>query len=526
MNDPLHQRVREHLARPGSYPEGGPVEVVETHISVVFLTPAHAWKLLKPVKFDFLDFSTPQARREECRNEVRLNGRLAADVYLDVVPVTQTTDGLSLGGSGTPVDWVVKMRRLPADATLRAKIESGAATAEDIEHLLDLLHPFFENAARGPDIDRSGAPPVIRRILVENLDALDGGVISGPGSSKIRATHTAEVAALRSVQLQFLATHAALFQQRVDEGWVRDGHGDLRAEHVYFTDPPVIIDCVAFNDALRHADLLDEICFLATDLQRLGRDDLSAVLIDRYRRRMDDPAPSALSHFFQSYRFSVRAKVACLRAGEEAGPLRDASLANARDLLQRAVAVLRPDHVPCLIAFCGVSGSGKSTIARELAGEIGAVRLATDAIRKELHGVAIDDHSAAKPLYSKRADQRTYDALRDRARAWLSHGCTVLLDATFRRRVDRESVRRMAEESGTPFLLVECRVSEELAAARIRARNAETGDASDADVNVLRNQLAGFEPPAEVPASRRVAVSASEAASRNCGLIVSRLPVV
>jgi len=525
---PMHERLRERLSQPGAFPEGGPVEVRETHISVVFLTPQHAWKLLKPVQFDFLDFSTCEARHAECCNEVRLNRRLAPNVYLDVVPVTQPESSplseseeeaeqteLTVGGSGQPVDWLIKMQRLPDDATLEARIEQGTAGERELETLLDVLVPFFEASERGPGISTSGESSTLRQNVLENVSAFE-----------TCAPPTADVTVLRSMQLQYLAAHEALFRERVKQEWIRDGHGDLRAEHVYFTDPPVIVDCIAFNDRFRQADVLDEICFLATDLQRLGRDDLATYLVNRYRQRMDDPAPDSLAGYFQSYRYSVRAKVACLRVGEQSGTDKTDSLQQAAALIQRAVAALQPYHRPWCIVFCGVSGSGKSTVARLLAEQVGAVRLASDVIRKELHGVHPADHTADPELYSRRANERTYATLLEQAGEWLQRGASVLLDATFGRRADRERAKAQAEEFGGRFLLVELRIAAAVAEQRIRDRQTSENDVSDADVAVLKQQLQRFEPPGETPASQRLSAEAGRSAEEVCRQIVSRLSVV
>jgi uncharacterized protein len=514
MND-LHQLVRKRLSDVAIYPEGGPVEVRETHISVVFLTAEHAWKLLKPVRFDFLDFSTREARYAECWNEVRLNRRLAGDVYLDVVPVTRAGADFALGGNDPPVDWLIKMRRLPDEATLEAKIRAGTATTADLDHTLDVLQPFFERARTGPDIDDSGRVEVMRRNLVENLDELDR-----------QPAFQTDAAVLRSMQLQFLATQQPLFDRRVAGGWVRDVHGDLRAEHVYLTDPVVIVDCIAFNHRFRHVDLLDEVCFLATDLQRLGRDDLAAEVVDRYRRRMNDPAPDALAAFFKSYRFAVRAKVACLRAAGRGTVVRnDKSVQEAAELLKAAMEAMKENHRPCLIVFCGVSGSGKSTIARRLAAEIGGLHLSSDVVRKELHGIPPDDHTSAAELYSRAATAKTYEVLSAMAGEWLDRGATVLLDATYRRAEDRDAVRDVARGRNVPFLLVHCRCSPESAAERIRRRQREGRDPSDADVAVLTGQLEQFDPPAEIPADELVELFTERPVEESCRLIVTGLPV-
>lgn len=520
MPNPTHKAIRAALSRGEPYAEGGPVEVRETHISVVFLTPTHAYKLLKPVKFDFLDFSTPEARRAECFNEVKWNARLAPDVYLGVAAVCRTDDGrIVLNGDGRKLDWVVRMRRLPDEATLQARVENGTASRDDLQRVLDVLVPFFERADRNAEIDAAGDPGALRRNLAENVEAVERHAEAGDVPAD-------DVAALKSMQWQFLATQEDAFRHRVSEGWIRDGHGDLRAEHIYLTIPPVVVDCIAFNDRFRHADVLDEFCFLATDLERLGRGDLAGALLEMYRARMRDPAPDSLAAFFKSYRYGVRAKVACLRAEEEPPDERGGSYARAGELLRRAISVLRPFHRPCLIAFCGVSGSGKSTVARRLAARTGGVHLASDVLRKQLHGVAATDHSAAEGLYSRQASERTYCALIERGRHWLQRGASVLLDATFQRRSDREALRELAEAAGVPLLVVEMRLPADVAAERIRRRQQARTDVSDADREVLRRQLSSFEPPREFAASQRVTIEATDSADDACSQIVSRLPVV
>lgn len=514
-----HEAVRRRLSEPDCYPDDGPVEVRETHISVVFLTAGFAWKLLKPVKFDFLDFSTVEARHEECRNELRWNRRLAPDVYLDAVPVTASASQLSLGGEGRVVDWLIKMRRLPDDATLESHIRNGTAGEQQLQTVLDVLVPFFESAERGPEINDGGDVAVIRRNLVENYPAIDG---DAAGDSEFAPL----VEQLRSLQLQFLATHEDLFKRRVRDGWIRDGHGDLRAEHVYLTKPPAIVDCIAFNNRFRHSDLLDEVCFLATDLERLGRADLSDRLIALYRERMHDDAPKSLAGFFKSYRYAVRAKVACLTAAGLDQTEQQDLLARAGELLQRAVDVMTPFHQACLLVFCGVSGSGKSTIARMLCEAIGAKHLASDVIRKELYGIAEDDHTADASMYSKEANQRTYATLFERAAGELQRGVSAVLDATFLRRSDRDTARQIAADVKIPYFLVDVRVSEADAEQRIRHRQADGTDPSDAGVEVLRQQSRAYEPPDDVPDSERIVIDSARSPEENCRQIVRRLSVV
>lgn len=539
-----HTEVVDFLSRGSAWPEGGPVEVRETHISVVFLTPQFAWKLCKPVNFGFLDFTTLEARHADCLRELELNRRLAPDVYRDVVPVTERDGRLQVGGDGGPVEWLVKMRRLPDEATLAARIEAGAAERSDIDRLLEVLVPFFRQAPTDEEISRGGRPEVIRRNVEENLSALETAALesesriespesrardTGPSARMIRpSTLDSGLSTLtvRSALLQFLTIHEELFERRIAEGRIRDGHGDLRAEHVYLTDPPVVVDCIEFNDRFRHADVLDEFCFLAIDLERLGRDDLADYLLQRYRELMDDPAPAELAGFYKAYRSSVRAKVACLRAGEQTGEERSASLSQAAAHLEAARRHMQAVHRPVLVVMCGVSGSGKSSTARLLAERIGAAQISSDVVRKRLHGFEPLQRPDDPDLYSAAASRATYNAMSEQARQLLTAGASVVLDATYQRREHRQKALSTAASVGAPALLVWCRAPADVARQRVGERIRRGDDPSDADPAVLERQLAAFEPPDEVAEPQLLTLDARRPAGELWMQIVSRLSVM
>jgi hypothetical protein len=308
---------------------------------------------------------------------------------------------------------------------------------------------------------------------------------------------------------------------------VRDGHGDLRAEHIYLTDPAVTVDCIAFNERFRHVDTLDEVCFLATNLERMGRDDLAAYLVRKYREQMQDTAPIELEAFYRSYRCAVCAKVACLRSESQAGPAAEQSMAEATGHLEAGITALSEVHRPQLIVVCGMSGSGKSTIARELTNRLGAAHLASDVIRKELSGLASTDRSAdSSVLYSQETSRKTYAALSERAEIRLRSDVSVVLDATYQHRSERDAIRKLASAIGVRCLFIECRCSHELAAARIRARAMEDVDATDADVSVLELQEGHFEPLTEMPSDELLVTETDAPVDELMTLIVSRLCVV
>jgi aminoglycoside phosphotransferase family enzyme len=290
------------LGRPQAYPEAtARVDAVETHMSWVFLTDTHAYKLKKPVCYPYLDFSTVEARRRDCEEEVRLNRRLAAEVYLGVVPLVRDAEGrLSLGGEGETVDWLVQMRRLPADRMLDYLLRSGAVTPEEISRLARRLARFYADAAA-----EAIAPADYRHDLAgrieDNLHEL---------SSPAFGLDAELLARLVRFQLGFLQRHAECFDSRVRQGRIVEGHGDLRPEHVCLLAEPVVIDCLEFRREFRILDPADELGYLALECERLHAPQVGGWMLEAYREASGDAPPDALIHFYQSCRAVLRAKLA------------------------------------------------------------------------------------------------------------------------------------------------------------------------------------------------------------------------
>lgn len=494
--------------------DGESSDVRQTHISFVALTPHSAYKRLKPVRFDFLDFSTREARYVHLANEARLNRRLAASVYRGLVPLWRTDDDWQLTGSGPPDDWLLAMERLSESATLEAAVTSGNFDACDFDRIVATLTAFFQGVERSDEIAVNGAPAVLRRNLVENLDTL--GLAAAHGR-----LGAAQVASLRSRQLQGLAWLDEELRARQRQGWIRNGHGDLRAEHVYLTDPVQIIDCIAFNHRLRWIDTADDVSFLATDLIRLGGTMWANRLIDGYRAAMNDPVSDRLLAFYRSYRFAVRAKVAVLRSQERADRANDDSQDAGRylDFATEALSEVRP----LLIVVCGLSGTGKTTIAAALAERIGSVHLSSDRIRKEIHGRAPTDRTSSESLYSAEANETTYRELLRRAGQRLSEATGVVLDATFLRRSDRNAVESLADEFEVHPLFVECRCSEPEVERRLAGRAAHGDDPSDATFDIWRRQHTISDGYAGLSPARHLVVDSTRKTVVNVDEIVMRL---
>ncbi len=296
------ERRLAFLRRPGSYPEGTKhVEVVETHMSWVFLTERHAYKLKKPVHFDSLDFSTVELRRRDCEEEVRLNRRLAPEVYLGTLPLVADPSGaLALARTGEVVDWLVWMRRLPAERMLDARILSGALCEAEVRPAALRLARFFADATAV-----ELAPAEYRRRLAEGVEG-DRCALSRPEFG----LSIARVEALTRAAQGCLERHAAFFERRVAERRIVEGHGDLRPEHVCLTPEPVIIDCLEFSRELRLLDPADELAFLSLECERLGAPAVGGWFLDAYTEVSGDAPPPLLLDFHRTYRALRRAKLA------------------------------------------------------------------------------------------------------------------------------------------------------------------------------------------------------------------------
>ncbi len=440
----LYETVREALARPETYPHGpASVEVRETHISCVFLADELAYKLKKPLVLDFLDYGTPARRREMCAAEVRLNRRLAPDLYLGVRGVALLGDGVELTGEDDPraVDFVVEMRRYDEQQTVAARLGRGELYRRDIVEVGRLLARFHDGATR---VTPDGAPVLAaERRFDRNLHELLGDVEQRGEIERVQG--------LERFAHAFVTAHAQTFWARADRGQVRQGHGDLRAEHVLLDDRVRIVDCVEFDPGLRELDVADDLAFLVFDLAALGGERLGEVLVDAYRDAGGDPGSDALIAFYAAYRALVRAKIALVRGAQLPGSSVEhgKQSAHARDLISLAERFAWRARRPLVIVVCGVPASGKSHLARALAEQSGLSHLSSDVIRKRLAGLRPTERAPGE-TYSADWDARTYAELGGRAADALAGHGGVIVDATYRhpRRSPRIHGRAGRSEAG------------------------------------------------------------------------------
>jgi uncharacterized protein len=510
----------EAMRHPTFYPhEPHAVEVVETHISIVFVAGERVYKVKKPLALPFLDYSTLERRLHFCEEEVRLNRRLAPDTYMGVCSIVPADGACRLGGSDEPgaVEYAVEMRRLPEDGRLDHLVRSGNVDEGAIERIAIRIADFHRDAEPAPP--GYGGPADVKERLDENLRT----TLPFVGT----AIDSYAYAAVERFSDAFVLSHRDRLTERAASGRVREGHGDLRAEHVVLEgDRVTVFDCVEFDERLRNVDVASDLAFLYMDLERLGEPGLAKALERTYTERSGDHGLAELLPFYGCYRAWVRVKAACLRASQLAGadPRREGLIADARSHCAVALRMLWRSRLPLVVVLCGVAASGKSALAHELARMSGHTIVNSDRTRKELAGLAPEDRGGNE-IYTDSFSTRTYDELARRARAKLEQGCGVLLDGTFSSRSYR---RRLLEElapTGARVLFCECRAPATVLEARSRARESKPERGSDATWPIVQRQLERFEPLDEVSARDHLVLrtdrSPAEAASE-LDAVVSR----
>ena len=483
----LIDRLRETLPRADPTV---PAELIETHISWVLLTGAHAYKLKKAVNLGFLDFTTLPGRRDCCEQELRLNRRLAPAIYLDVVAITGTVDAPVVGGGGPALEYAVKMREFPQAALASHVLARGELTPAHIDALAADVAAFHGRVGVAPGDGAYGLPADILRVALANFEATRA-------AADDRAER-ADLDALHDWTQREHATCTPLFVARREQGFVRECHGDLHLGNMVLLDGRLtVFDCIEFNDRLRWIDVMSEVAFVVMDLQDRGAPALAHRFLNAYLEITGDYAGLPVLRFYLAYRAMVRAKVTRLRLNQmEPGDARAALLSEYRAYLKLAAHYARPPRPAIAIAH-GLSGCGKTTLTQGLLELTGAVRIRTDVERKRLHGLKPDDRTGsgiASGLYAAEATRATYDRVCADARCVVAAGDVAIVDATFLHRWQRDLFRQLAAELGIPFVIIAFAASEATLRRRLAQRSREGTGASDADVAVLEHQLRTQDP--------------------------------
>jgi len=480
------------LRRPDAYPHAidEPIRLTETHISWVLLTGPYAYKIKKPIKLSFLDYSTLERRHRLCEEELRLNRRLAQALYLGVSAIGGSRDAPRMDGSGPPLEYAVRMRQFSSADELTALLAAAAVEPDDIARLGASLARFHAAAAPAPRGSAYGQPDTAHRVTMDNFaelralpEAVDWLALSSRLESRVASMH------------QDLR---ALMDQRRELGRVRECHGDLHCGNVVRWDGELTaFDGIEFDPRLRFIDVVNDIAFLTMDLAERGHSTLRRAVLQAWIETSGDWNGLPLLPYYEAYRALVRAKVDALRALQLAAGSteRSAAVADCRRYLDWAAARVEPRRPPLLIT-CGLSGSGKTWLARRLAEHLGALHLRSDVERKRLAGLAAHEDSRSPPdagIYTLEFNEQTYRRLLDCAAASLVAGEPTIVDAAFLRHRERQTFLALARDMDAPFAIAHCRAPVALLRERVQSRAAAGDDASEAGLDVLARQPSYWE---------------------------------
>jgi len=513
----LPEMVRA-LLKPEAYPQApGKIELVQTQMSFVFLTDDYVYKVKKAVNLGYLDYTTKEKRHFYCQQEVELNRRLCPDIYLGVVPITRDRGAISVEGRGEVIEYAVKMRRLPQEAMMDVLLAKNQVSPEMLTRLAQKLVAFHRKAETNASISAFGEIKAVRKNTDENFDQTKKYI--GKTISKDEYQH------IKDYTDSFIEENASLFRKRIKEGRIRDCHGDLHAAHICFSNDICIYDCIEFNDRFRYCDVASEVAFLAMDLDHSGRADLSRIFVDAYVAMSRDKELLTLLNYYKCYLAYVRGKV-------ESFKLDDPYIAPAEKGQTRGVAIsyfdLANSYIrsrPVLFITAGLVGTGKTTLAQALAKRLGVVVISSDVTRKQLAGIPITEHRFEEfhsGIYSPEFSRKTYDKMFSEAGDILNDGDSVILDASFIKAEERLKAKRLAEEMGADFFIIECTLDEESIKQRL-ARRRERETTSDGRWEIYQPQKRAFEPVIEASPAKHAIIDTSKPVEENIRQILNKI---
>lgn len=478
--------VIQQMLQPEFYPHPvtEPVQLIQTHVSFVFLAGDYAYKVKKPVNFGFLDFSTLEKRQHFCNEELRMNRRSAPDIYLEVLAIAQTGETYQLGGSGDPVEYALKMLQFPQEALFTNLFEAGKLDSSKMQELGQVVAEFHSQTVTNDYILKFGEVAQIRQAFDENYEQTEK-YIGGPQTQE-------QFDQTKAYTDNFFAQEAALFQERIQQQKIRECHGDLHLRNIALIDDKIVLfDCIEFNEPFRFVDTIYDVAFAVMDIEARGRKDLANAFLNTYIEQTGDWLGLQLLPLYLSRQAYVRAKVISFLLDDPGVPAEEKAKAEktAADYYKLAWEYTQPGQGQ-LFLMSGVSGSGKSTTARILAEKIGAIQLRSDAVRKHLAGIGLNERGGDE-IYTPEMSQKTYARLLELGIMLAKRGFPVILDAKYDRVSLRESAIAAAKENGFPLQILHCTAPE---AVLRQWLNQRSGDISDATADLLSSQLAAAEP--------------------------------
>ncbi len=463
------------------------ISIVETHISWIILTGEYAYKIKKPINFGFLDFSTLAQRRHFCEEELRLNKRFSPDLYLAVIPITGHCDSPILNGSGMAIEYAVQMRQFPSQQLLSDLASRGKLNAAHIDQMIDVITAFHAHADITDVKSVFGSPIEIDHWAVENFQHIMPLVHNGHDKEKLEI--------LQSWCAKEFKSRSMDMQDRKSKGFIRECHGDLHLGNMTLINGWVtLFDCIEFNPELRWIDVINDVAFVVMDLEAKGHTNYAYRFLNGYLQKTGDYTGIRLLRYYLVYRALVRAKVSILKIRQTEENEKTCSRI-LKEFQMYVGLASRYSEVsqPLLIITHGVSGTGKSTYASQLSELLPAIQIRSDVERKRMAG--FQSHSNTQSgiqsgIYSADSTRRTYNYLLEQANVVLDAGISVIIDATFLKRVQRSQFQKLANKYNVPFIILAFTAPETVLHERILQRNKTGKDASEAGIEVLGVQLA------------------------------------
>ncbi|WP_088892160.1 AAA family ATPase [Leptolyngbya ohadii] len=481
MSETALPALIQQMLQPEFYPHGvrSPIQLIQTHISYVLLTGDYAYKVKKPMNFGFLDFSTLDKRLHFSQEELRLNQRGAGELYLEVLPITQNGEQFELGGSGEPMEYAVKMRQFPQDTLLTELYDRGELTEELLIELAKTIAAFHRKTETNDYIRSFGKVEQVRQAFDENYEQTEQ-YIGGPQTQQ-------QFDETRAYTDRFFAEQQALFDRRIVQDKIRECHGDIHLRNIcLWQDRLWLFDCIEFNEPFRFVDVMYDVAYIVMDLQARGRSDLATVFLNAYAEQTGDWEGLAVLPIYVNRQTYVRAKVISFMLNDPGVPAAEKEQAKATAAQYYRLAWEGGQSKQGrLTLMCGLSGSGKSTTAKQLAKLTGAVHIRSDAVRKHLGSIPLDQRGG-DDLYTPEMTQKTYARLLELGILLANYGYPVILDAKYDRQSLRQDAIEQAKENHLPLQIIHCEAPMEVLRDRLTQR---TGDIADATADLLPHQV-------------------------------------
>ncbi|MCF2149403.1 AAA family ATPase [Desmonostoc muscorum LEGE 12446] len=476
----------EQMLQPGFYPHEvtESIKLIQTHASYVLLTGNYAYKLKKPVNFGFLDFSTLEKRRHFCQEELRLNQRGAAELYLEVLPIALVGEQYQLGGTGEAAEYVLKMRQFPQESLLSALFEAGKLNETNLDNLGRVVAQYHSQAQTNDYIRSFGEVPNLRAAFDENYEQTEK-YIGGP-QTQAQFTETKEYTD------KFFTERSELLASRIHNNYIRECHGDLHLRNIaLWHDKILLFDCIEFNEQFRFVDVMYDVAFTVMDLEARGRKNLGNAFLNAYTEQTGDWEGLQVLPLYLSRQAYVRAKVTSFLLDDPSVPVtaKEEATKTAADYYKQAWEYTKPKQGQLLL-MSGLSGSGKSTTARLLARHLGAIQLRSDAVRKHLGGIPLSE-KGSDDLYTPEMTKKTYTRLLSLGIILANQGFPVILDAKYDKQLLRQEAIAQATKHQLPLQIIQCTAPLEVLQERLNKR---TGDIADATADLLDSQLKQAEP--------------------------------